>query len=53
MCLELLTDSWSMWPGIIDDEKKIKHSKLAEKTEAVITDPTRINVRPRLSLRVD
>lgn len=28
--------------SIIDDEKKVKHSKLAERTEAVIQEPAKV-----------
>ena len=31
--------------GIIDEEKKVRHSKLAEKTDDVITNPQKINVK--------
>ena len=31
--------------GIIDEEKKVRHSKLAEKTDEVITNPQKINVK--------
>lgn len=30
---------------IIDQEKKVKHSKLAAKTEEVINDPSKINIK--------
>ncbi len=33
--------------GIIDEEKKVKHSKLSEMTEEVITDPSKIGVKLR------
>lgn len=36
---------------IIDQEKKVKHSKLASKTEEVITDPSKINVKLKVGAR--
>jgi hypothetical protein len=32
----------------IDKEKKMKHSKLAERMEEAITDPSKINVKLRV-----
>ena len=31
--------------GIIDSEKKVRHSKLAERTDEVITNPSKLNVK--------
>lgn len=31
--------------GIIDEEKKVKHTKFGQKIEEVITDPSKINVK--------
>lgn len=33
--------------GIVDDNKKVKHSKLSTTTEEVITDPSKVNVKLR------
>lgn len=32
-------------PGIIDDEKKVRHSKLADKIEEVISEPSKIEIK--------
>lgn len=36
---------------VIDQEKKIKHSKLAEMVEEAITDPSKLNVKLKVTMR--
>lgn len=31
--------------GIIDEEKKVKHTKFGQKIEEIVTDPSKINVK--------
>ena len=31
--------------GIVDEERKVKHVKLSEKVEEVVTDPSRLQLR--------
>lgn len=31
--------------GVIDAEKKVRHSKLAERTEEVLTDPAKLKLK--------
>jgi hypothetical protein len=31
--------------GIIDEEKKVRHSKLADRIEEVITEPSRMDIK--------
>ena len=34
-----------MLAGIIDDEKKVRHSKLADKIEEVISEPSKMEIK--------
>lgn len=43
--LSLLIRSWNCATGVIDAEKKVRHSKLAERTEEVLTDPSKLKLK--------
>ena len=40
-----MTACWAPAAGIIDSEKKVRHSKLALRTTDAITEPSKLNVK--------